>query len=99
VTLIALAVFAGAAHDKSDQVLRGPGGPTRADLMLGAAAVRELLARIPGPTSRTTIATLLAIAVVGAVVRPGLIRTAHGIKTARYRARQSFNHRPMRFGS
>jgi hypothetical protein len=49
VTLIALALLAGAAHDKSDQLLKGPGGPTRSDVMLGAAGLRELLTWIPGP--------------------------------------------------
>ena len=95
VTLIALAALAQAAHEKSDQMLRGPGGPTRADVALGAAALRELLAWIPGPSSRDTplVGTLVMIAVVGAGVRPGLSRTAHGIRTSSHRARQSFNHR------
>jgi hypothetical protein len=97
VTLIALAVLAQAAHDKSDQMLKGPGGPTRADVMLGAAGLRELLAGIAGPASQDTplVATLVAIAVVGAVVRPGLSRTVHAIRTATHRARHSFN---LRYG-
>jgi hypothetical protein len=95
VTVIALAVLAQAAHDKAEQMVKGPGGPNRADAMLGAAALRELLAGIPGPASRDTplVATLVAIAMVGAVVRPALSRTAHGIRTATHRARHSFNHR------
>ena len=95
VTLIGLAVLAQAAHDKSEQMLRGPGGPTRADVALGAAALRELLPGIPGPSSRDTplVATLVTIAVVGALVRPGLSRTVHGIRTSAHHARQSFNHR------
>jgi hypothetical protein len=95
VTLIGLAVLAHAAHDKSDQMLKGPGGPTRADVALGAAALRELLAGIPGPSSRDTplVATVVTIAVVGALVRPGLSRTVHGIRTSAHHARQSFNHR------
>ncbi len=95
VTLIALAVLAQAAHDKSDQMLKGPGGPTRADVVLGAAALRELLAGIPGPSSRDTplVATLVMIAVAGALVRPALSRTAHGIRTSSHRARLSFRHR------
>lgn len=95
VTVIGLALLASVAHDKAEQMLRGPGGPTRAEVMLGAAGLRELLVGIPGPASRDTplVATLLAIAVVGAVVRPGLSRAAHGIRTATHRARHSFNHR------
>jgi hypothetical protein len=95
VTLIALAVLVQAAHDRSDQMLKGPGGPTRADAMLGVAALRELLAGITGPGSRDTplVATFVAIALAGAVVRPGLSRTAHSVRTATQHARQSFHRR------
>jgi hypothetical protein len=95
VTLIAVALLAGVAHDKWEQMLRGPGGPTRADVALGAAALRELLTWIPGPSSRDTrgVATLVLIAVVGSVVRPGLSRTLRGIRTSAHGLRQSFNHR------
>ena len=94
-TLIALALVADAAHEKSDQMLRGPGGPTRADVALGAARLRELLAGIAGPSSRDTpfFATLVTIAVGGALVRPALSRTVHGIRTSAHHVRQSFNHR------
>ena len=95
VTLIALALLASAAHDKSDQLLKGPGGPTRSDVMLGAAGLRELLTWIPGPSSRDTplVGTLVMVALVGALVRPGVSRAAHGIRTSSHRARLSFNHR------
>jgi hypothetical protein len=95
VTLIALTLLAGAAHDKSDQLLRDRGGPTRSDVMLGAAALRGLLTWIPGPSSRDTplVGTLVMVALVGAVVRPGVSRAAHGIGTSSHRARLSFNHR------
>lgn len=95
VTLIALALLASAAHDKSDQLLNGPGGPTRFDVMLGAAGLRELLTWIPGPSSRDTplVGTLVMVAVVGALVRPGVSGAAHGIRTSSHRARLSFNHR------
>lgn len=94
VTLIALAVLAQAAHEKSDQMLRGPGGPTRSDVALGAAALRELV-WIPGPPSRdvASIGTLMLIAMAGALVRLGLSRAAHGIRASSHRIRQSFNHR------
>jgi hypothetical protein len=95
VTLVALALIAHAAHEKSDQLLKGPGGPTRADVTLGAAAARELVGRIAGPSSQETpfVAALLMIAMMGALVRPGLRRTIHGIRTSTHHARQSFNHR------
>jgi hypothetical protein len=93
--LIALALLANAAHEKSNQVLRGPGGPTRSDVALGAAGLRELFAWIPGPSLRDTplVGTLVIIAVAGTMLRPGLSRTAHGIRTTSRRARYLFNHR------
>lgn len=95
VTLIALAVLASAAHEKSDQMLKGPGGPTRTDMAFGVVGLRELLARISGPPSQDTplLSTLVTIAVVGAVARPILSRAAHRIRTSSHHARQSFNHR------
>ena len=95
VTLIALALVAHAAHEKSDQMLRGPGGPTRSDVALGVATLRELLIAIPRRSSQDTplVGTLVTLAVVGALVRPGLSRTVNGIRTSSHRARRSFNHR------
>ena len=95
VTLIALALLAQAAHEKSDQIFKGPGGPTRSDMALGAAALREAVAWSLGPSSRDTplVGTLVMIAVVGAVVRPVLSRAAHRIRTTSHDARLSFNHR------
>jgi len=95
VTLIALVLIAEAANAKWDQMVRGPGGPTKADVALGAAALRELLTAISGPSSRDTplVGTLVSIAVLGALVRPGLRRTVHGIRASSHRVRHSFNHR------
>ena len=95
VTLIALVLLASTAHDKSDQLLKGPGGPTRSDVVLGAAGLRELLTWISGQSSRDTplVGTLVMVALVGALVRPGVSRAAHGIRTSSHRARLSFKHR------
>lgn len=70
VTLIALALVAQAAHEKADQVVRGPGGLTRSDVALGAAGVRELLAWISGRSSRDAplVGTLVMIAVARTLV-------------------------------
>jgi hypothetical protein len=67
VTLIALAVLASAAHDKSES----------------------------GPPSQDTplVATLVTIAVIGAVARPVLTGAAHRIRTSSHHAKASFNHR------
>jgi hypothetical protein len=95
VTLIALALIAEAANTQADQMLRGPGGPTRADVALGAAAVRELLTEISGASSRDTplVGSLVTIAAIGALVGPGMRRTVHGIRASSHRVRRSFNHR------
>ena len=95
VTLIALALIAQAARTKADQMLRGPGGPTRADAALGAVTFSELLTEISGLSSTDTqlIGTLVAIAAVGSCVRPALRRTAHGSEWLRTQVRHSFNDR------
>jgi hypothetical protein len=91
VTLIVLALVAHAAHEKSDQMLRGPDGRTRFDVALGVATLSELLIAIPGRSSQDTpsVGTLVTLAVVGALVRPGLSRTVHGIRTSSHRTRHS----------
>jgi hypothetical protein len=95
VTLIALAVLAQAAQEKSDQMLKGPGGPTRTDMAFGAVGLRELVAWISGPPSRDTplVGSLVTIAVLGALARPGLTRAGHRIMTSSHHAKASFNHR------
>ena len=94
-TLIALVLLAQATHDKLEPILTGPGGPTRADAVLGAAALRELLVGIPGPSSRDTplVGTLMMIAMLGAVARPGLSQAVHGVRASSHRIQLSFNHR------
>jgi hypothetical protein len=95
VTLIALALVARAAHEKWDQMVRGPAGPTRSDVVLGVATVREVVTAIPGPSWRDTplVGTLVTIALAGAVLRPGLSRTVRGIRASAHRARRGFTHR------
>ena len=95
VTVIALVLLASAAHDKSDQVLKGPGGPTRSDVVLGAAGLRELFTWIPGQTSRDTplVGSLVMVALVGVLVGPGVSRAAHGIRSSSHRAQLSLKHR------
>lgn len=48
VALFALGMIAQAAHDKAELLLRGPGGPSRSDLALGAGVLKELLTGIGG---------------------------------------------------
>jgi hypothetical protein len=95
VTLVALALLAGVTHDKFEQVLCGAGRPTGADAVLGAAALREALLGIPGPSSRDTplIGTLMMVAMLGAMAGPGLCRALHGIRASSHHLRLSFSHR------
>jgi hypothetical protein len=76
-------------------MFRGPGGPTRADVALGAAALNQLLTGISGPSFPDTpsVGALVSIAVAGALVRPGLRRTIHDLRASSRRVRHSFNHR------
>ncbi len=94
-TVIALIVLLEAAHDKADRWLRGPGGPTRADVALGAATCRELLYEVSGLDPRDTplVGTLVAVAVLGGLSGLVLRRSARGITTFSHRAGRSFNHR------
>jgi hypothetical protein len=102
VTLVAIAVLASAARTKSEQVLRGPGGPTRTDLALGAAGLRELVVAIAGPSAQDSplVGTVVTIAVLGGVVRPGLSWTVRGFRTATHRVgrslKQRYGHVPPR---
>lgn len=77
-TLIVLLVAAERMQATSRKV-RGSRGPTLAEDFLGFGIVREALCRVAGPDARDTpaLASLLAIAVIGATARSGL-RSIHG---------------------
>lgn len=94
-TLVVLGMLLQATHDKADQWLRGIGGPTRADAVLGAGVFKELLCEVGGPASRDTPAfgTLVVVGLVGGMSGPALRRSLRGITTFSHRARASFNHR------
>ena len=78
VTLIALLVMAERMQAASRKVRAGR-GPTLTEDFLGFGIVREALCRVAGPDARDTplLASLLAIAVIGATARSGL-RSVHG---------------------
>jgi hypothetical protein len=78
VTLIALLLMAERIQAASRKVRAGR-GPTLAEDFLGFGIVREALCRVAGPDARDTplLASLLAIAVIGATARSGL-RSVHG---------------------
>jgi hypothetical protein len=94
-TLIVLGLLLHATHDKIDQLLRGPGPPTRTDAALGGAVVRELLYDLGGPASRNTplFATLLTFALLAGLSGPAARRSLRGIRASSHRTRVAFNHR------
>lgn len=95
VALIALGLIGQAAHRNADRLLRGSGGPSGAEVMLGVGALRALVTGISGPQSRDTelSMTLVSIAVVGALLRPALSRSARTIRASSRRVRLAFDHR------
>jgi hypothetical protein len=95
VTLILTGLIVTKAYDQAERLLHAPGGPTRADVALGAATVREAFYDILGPWSRQTpgVAGLLALAVIGARAGPTVRASAHDLRVAGTRLRASFNRR------
>ena len=95
VTLVTLGMLLEAAHDKTEQLLRGPGPPTRADAALGAAVLREVLYGVGGSPTRDTplFSALVTVALLGGLSGPAVRRSVRGIRAASHRTRRSFNHR------
>ena len=94
-TLIALGALAHALHGKRERLLKGPGGPTRADALLGAATLRELLHQTAGQSSEKTplIETLVAIAVLAHLARPVIRRSSRRVRAISHKTRLTFNRR------
>ena len=82
-------------QDQADNVVHGPGGPTRADGVLGAALFRELVYDLGGPDSRETplFGSLVLLAVIGGMTGPAVRRSLTGLRTSSGRARLRFNQR------
>jgi hypothetical protein len=80
VTLIALALIAHPAHDKSDQTFRGPGGPTLSGVALGAAAALPPQSP-PGPCG-TRSAGAAEVSSWAQRIRPGRARRRQACRHA-----------------
>ena len=95
VTLVALGTLLEAAHAKTEQLLKAPGPPTRADAALGAAVLKEMLYGLGGSSSRDTpvFGTLVMVGLLGGVSGPAVRRSVRGVRGASHRIRHSFNHR------
>lgn len=95
VTLIALGALAGAVHDRAARALQAPGTPSLGDTVLVAGAIKESVHGIAGAWSKDTplFNTLLAIAVLGNLLRPVLRVSFRDVKASSHRARVAFDHR------
>jgi hypothetical protein len=93
-TLVFVAVLAEAARARAER-LRGLPGPSRSDIAVGGAAVRELGYMVAGATLRETpmFSTLVAIAVVWKLSGPVVTRSLHGVRTGSHRFWHGFHHR------
>jgi hypothetical protein len=94
-SLIALLALAQAVHDKGQQALRAPGGPSLADGLIGGSVVREVVYGVAGPSARETplFGTLLTIAILGGAARPGLVKTLHAARARSQKMNLTFRHR------
>jgi len=91
-TVIAILIAAKAVHDRTERMVKGPGGPTRADALLGAAVLKESIYRVAGPSSRERplSGTAVAIAALAGMSGPALSRSIRGIRTDRRRIQLTF---------
>ncbi len=94
-TLVLMMMAAEGLHEHADRMLRGPGGPTRVDAVLGGALLRELVYDVGGPQSRETplFGSLVLLAVIGGMTGPTARRALRGARTSSGRARLRFNRR------
>jgi hypothetical protein len=95
VTAIALGTLAGALHDRAARVVAAPSIPSLGDTVLAAGVIKESVHGIAGAWSKDTplFNTLLAIAVLGNLLRPVLRVSFRDIKASSHRARVAFDHR------
>ena len=94
-TVILALVLAETVHERTQRMLSAPAPPAGADVLLGAASLRELLRSLAGPNSRDTplLGTLLMLAVLGGPARRAAIRSAQGIRASSNRTYAGFRHR------
>ncbi len=94
VTIIAVGVLSAAVRSKAAELVKGP-TPSLAGAMLGAGMVNESVRGLAGvaPGDSVLFTTLIAMALVGAAVRPVARASWRGAKTMSHQARADFDHR------
>lgn len=90
-TAIVALVLAETIHIRA-QGLKPSRRPSVADFAIGVGGLRESIYGVAGPASRDTplVGTLIAIAILGGLVRPPVIRSFRGIKTSSRRMHTMF---------
>lgn len=94
VTIIALAMVSAAVSSKAAELVKGP-NPSLAGALLGAGVVNESVRGIAGvaPGDSVLFSTLIAMALVGAAVRPVARASWRSAKTMSHQVRADFDHR------
>ena len=94
VTLIALGLLLGAAHDGRERLRARRPHPMSGDAVLGAFAADEIMHLLGGPGSRQVrqFAALTALALVAAATGPTVSRSVHGVTASGRRVRAAVRH-------
>ena len=92
VTTAILALLVAEAIHTQAQKVRPSRRPSVADFAIGVGGLRESIYGVAGPASRDTplVGTLIAIAILGGLARPPVIRSFRGIKTSSRRVHTMF---------
>lgn len=90
-TVIALLLVAEQARRRAER-LKPPRRASVADVAIGVGALRESVYGVAGPASRDTplAGSLIAIAVLGGLVRPPVVRSIHGMRASSRRMHTIF---------
>ena len=90
-TAIAALVLAQTMQARAER-LKPSRGPSVADFAIGVGGLRESIYSVAGPASRDTplVGTLIALAVLGGLVRPPVARSVRGVKSSSRRMHTMF---------
>ena len=90
-TLVALLVAAEQIHRRSQRLKPGRRASV-SDFAIGAGALRESIYGVAGPASsdKPLAGTLIAIAILGGLLRQPVVKSVHGMRSSSRRAHQMF---------
>lgn len=92
-TFVMVLMLAESLHEKGTRLR--PALPSLGDTALGLSTVREGIYGLAGPSTRDTplVGTLVSLALVAAIARPGVRAAVHGVRSSSDRMRVAFRHR------